>query len=283
MTVCIAALAQNGRAIVVVSDKALTYGYGQMPARQDDADVQKILPIGKSGWVILTAGDGGTCDRIARELTDEWENNHAITDDASTVAKRLQEIYRSVRDEAEEQAILAPKLLTREAWESRSHSLLPLPDEVVHRVLREMEKFSLGVALVVCGFDKNNNANLLSVGDSGVAENLTNDGIVSIDVGSDTATGRLLWEEYKRGWPLEEVLYSVFDAKAHSEQIQGVGFRWDAKIIVGKKVIAVKGSIKSLVEKVFEHFEQSPFKTRRSAEPKNWGENLRAYAQGLFR
>jgi 20S proteasome alpha/beta subunit len=45
------------RAIICVADKASTIG-----SMRDDTDVRKILRIGRSSWMALTAGDGGQCD-----------------------------------------------------------------------------------------------------------------------------------------------------------------------------------------------------------------------------
>ena len=144
------------------------------------------------------------------------------------------------------------------------------------------DEFDAGVSLLVCGFDKSG-ANIIEIGDDEVAQNVTNDGLDVIGIGADTAEGRLLYSEHKRNDPLEMVLYDTFDAKAQAEQIQGVGYQWDAQIIIGAKIFKVPPGIKSLVEGVFEASEQSPFKNRQRAFPKNWRARLKAYAQDVLK
>jgi hypothetical protein len=53
MTVCVASLASNSEAIVCIADKATT----MYDTIMSDTDVCKIVPVGKHGTHVLTAGD----------------------------------------------------------------------------------------------------------------------------------------------------------------------------------------------------------------------------------
>jgi len=250
---------------------------------QDDTDVQKILPIGKS-WMALTAGDAARCDAIVRRVAERVLTvGQSIADSANKMLMCLNEEYHLLRDELLEQQVLAPKMLTRQLWAARSSSLLPLPHSVVGGIEAEIREFRVGVDLLVCGFDKHTKANILALNGSGEATNQTNEGFGSVGSGSEVATGRLLWQGFRRKAPLSRVLYAVFDAKAHSEQILGVGYEWDCWIMVaGKPRRKLKRSIANLIEDVFEDATKSPFETK-GRKPTRWKQRLETYCRDVMK
>ena len=73
MTVCVAALANNAKAIVLISDKAITYGDNRFrPAVQGDSGgVEKLLAVGDSGWHALLAGNPTIAEAISRQMADD--------------------------------------------------------------------------------------------------------------------------------------------------------------------------------------------------------------------
>ncbi len=152
MTVCIATRAEDSRALVLVADKASTIG-----AMQDDTDAKKILRLAGSKWMALTAGNGGRCDAIVRAVSAAAASDKSLTNDASLLAKRIEHEYRALRDEIIEQNVLAPQLLTRTLWTSRSSSLLPLPNSVIGEVQDRLSEFEFNCELLFCGFDGNGN------------------------------------------------------------------------------------------------------------------------------
>jgi len=66
------------------------------------------------------------------------------------------------------------------------------------------------------------------------------------------------------------VLYDVFHAKVQAEIIVGVGYTWDAHIIVAaKKLVTVPRPVIHAIEELFEDFTMSPFdKRKQRSEPK---------------
>jgi hypothetical protein len=59
MTVCIANVAASSKAIVMVSDKAITYGDTDIDSVRlvSDTEAQKVLRIGHTFWYALIAGE----------------------------------------------------------------------------------------------------------------------------------------------------------------------------------------------------------------------------------
>ena len=81
---------------------------------------------------------------------------------------------------------------------------------------------------------------------------MTVTGFHAIGSGWDKAVSRMLFNEHKREYEVARVLYDAFDAKASAEMAAGVGFAWDAVIIMGGPVgfCDVSKNIKELIERV---------------------------------
>jgi hypothetical protein len=282
MTVCIATLAERSKAIVLVSDKAVTYGDGVAgPAMQDDTDVQKMLPLVGSQWMTLTAGTGWVCDSIIRSVESKIRNGRPFAS-ALEVSALFEESYREHYDKMMDKYVFQRMRLTRPLWAERSRELLPLPDSVTDRVSKELRKFSLNCALLICGFDPRGKANILSIDAPGIVANETNEGFSAIGSGADTATGRLLWQGFRRRESLEVVLYKTFDAKAHAELIDSVGYDWDGCIMVRGYKRMLNLATYRLVASVFEDATKSPFVTT-GRKPRRWKFKLSTYCRNILR
>lgn len=247
VTVCIAALAENSKAIVLVSDKALTIGW-----LQDDTDIQKIIPVGNTGWMTLISGRVSRCNTVIRRVEEAINNDTNISKTPSKIAMYFGQKYREYRDELIDETILAPFRLTSDLWAKRNQSLLPLSDKLAYEIQTNMREFNVECELIICGFDEYKKANIIKVGHPGISYNVTNEGFCVIGSGHETAIGRLLWQKWTRKDNLQEVIYEVFDAKAHSELIHGVGTSWDGYVIrYGLKPKKIPSKIKVPVEKLF--------------------------------
>ena len=72
MTVCIAALAAQSRAIMCIADRALTFA-GDKASAQTDSGVTKIIDIPGTNWCAMFSGEDllfpeRVLERMAREL-----------------------------------------------------------------------------------------------------------------------------------------------------------------------------------------------------------------------
>lgn len=282
MTVCIAALAERARAIVLVSDRALTFHDGYSPAMQGDTDVNKMLPIGKTGWIAMTAGDGGLCDKVVSELSNRVTQNPEIARSAIAIAACAESAYQETYEKLTIETVLQPRLLTKDLWVARSRDLLPLNEGIVRDIRKDLNEFSIGCHFLICGFDENGKAHIISLQHPGVAKNQTNSGYSAIGTGAQVAIGRLLWQETQRSDPLEVVFYEAFDAKAHAEKIQGVGYAWASRIILPGKILKPPVRIARIIEDVFNLSTISPF-VEPWKLPRRWKERLRAYRKSVMR
>jgi hypothetical protein len=273
MTVCIAAFAAKSKAIVLVSDKMLTYGDYNAIQMQSDTGVRKLLHLGDSGWEIQFAGDGAFAEKVVYQATQAYEKKPTIRDSCAEIMDCMQDAYRAVREREAHDAILRPRMLDRDlVFKRHSSELHPLSDELVAELTKELKAFQTGCILLVCGFDKSG-PHMFTLDDPGIFSSCDLPGFCAIGIGHEAATSRLLWEDVDRNNPLDLVLYDVFHAKVQAEIIVGVGYTWDAHIIVrGKKLTEVKRPVIHAIEELFEDLTLSPFdkSKRRSEAHKKW-------------
>ena len=101
MTICIAALADEGNAIVCVADKMLSFTNPLGDYAQWDSDVTKIIPIPKTSIHAFIAGSLGHCEAVLSELYDledipanKSDKNPPPDENLSDLIVSLEEVYR---------------------------------------------------------------------------------------------------------------------------------------------------------------------------------------------
>ena len=287
MTVCVAALANYGKAIVLVSDKALTYG--EFPAVQGESGgIEKILPIGDSGWQALLSGNTTIAEGIARHMTDALVADPDLAKSYPKMMDCAKSAYQQVREDAVVDQILQPLLLTKTDLISRPNTLLPIPDVLLHDAADQMRKFSAGCSLLVCGFDEQEGGRIFTVTDPGtvISHDIQDFGVIGI--GGETARARMLWDEAEREDDLDLAMYQAFEAKAYAEKVQGVGSRSDIWVMTPGKIHEIPSRILDLLERVFYHHSQMPFRKRprwepAPAPPKRWESTLRRFTREIVK
>lgn len=278
MTVCIAAIAADSKAIVCVSDKALSYG----DYIQWDADSSKMLSINNRAAVMFSGGEEGISKVLAAVASKEMD----VGSDVFATSKLFEEEYQKALDEVIQARYLNPLLLKREEYIAAiSGSSM---NEYIRTLAEEIRQFNMNCNLIVCGFASSGDAYILNINHPGIAIEMTSIGFHAIGGGWDKAISRMLWSDYKRSNPIERILYDAFDAKANAELAVGVGFKWDAAIIVPEKEpLKVPEEIKDLIESVWDEYTRSPFekwnpKTDAPPPPKSWKSKLRKFSEWML-
>ena len=250
MTVCVAALAAKAKAIVCVADKAITYD----DYIQWDADCDKIVEMNASGTVCLTSGDDESIFRIVRKLSRATGLNDSVQ--AATDAS--ERAYEEAIEEEVEKQFLKPRLLDRKSY-LRAITGSEI-NEYMLGLMKNIDDYS-AADLIIAGFTTKGEPILLEMQHPGLAADAVNSGSTAIGSGAEKAVSKLLWSSTERRHPIERVLYDAFDAKANAEMAVGVGYEWDAAVIVPGKVVRVPKRIKDLIEKAWSQHDRSPFET----------------------
>lgn len=192
MTVCVAAFAEKSKAIVMVSDKAVTYS-GTAPM-QWDTSVRKVRRIGKTFWYALLAGDPtfaldtiSTCEAILSSNSDKDLGRSALG-----MQRCMKLAYQRCRKQMVMDQVLAPRLLTPELLVARRADLQPLDPGFLAEMSEKASSLQTRCSILVCGFDEDDAPTIFAVSNPGKVGIYNLTGFHAVGVGSSVALARLL-------------------------------------------------------------------------------------------
>ena len=148
MTVCVAAICENGKAVVLAADKMMGMGYVE-----GEPDISKMRPLHKDWWVLFAGDDiPSVFDIIDYAKASLSEQGVAGADPAS-----LAQIMNSVRKgflkkrlEDAETLYLAPSGWDLERFNKEGHQLHPDAPQIRYN----LDHYAMQIELLVAGFDK---------------------------------------------------------------------------------------------------------------------------------
>jgi hypothetical protein len=248
----------------MISDKAITYGDNvYRPAMQSDTGVIKSIQIGRTSWRALVAGDPGFASSVVSAAERMIHAEKAIAASHKSMMECLSSQYARSWEQALQDRVLGPHLLDKTLFAARPSNVQPLSEQYFQTVAKQVEDFSVQCSLLVCGFDERLRAHMFSVGGTGNATDHDLTGFHAIGIGAEAAVARLLNWGADRADRLDEALYAVFDAKAHAEIIQGVGYAWDGFILTSRRSVKVPRTVQRDMDWLFDETTRSPFDRKR--------------------
>ncbi len=215
MTVCIAALYDNGKGAVLASDHMITanipIGY-----EFENEESSKIQPLNDKTYV-LSAGNVLFGDEIVQSsrITIAGEGHQHVRDIAAIVKSE----YHSFRMSFIGETCLAPRGLTLESYYGRQASLNP---HMVQLIDEAMMTLDIGVELIVVG-PTGSGYGIYVITNPGIATCVDAIGFTAIGSGAPHVTYSLLGATYKKSLGKADVEDLVRKAKEISEVAPGVG------------------------------------------------------------
>jgi hypothetical protein len=209
MTVCVAALCENGQKVVVATDCRLSYA-----GIASDSLAGKLYWFGD--WMFLYAGNPSHIELINEEL------RRCPPLERTTIYDTVLAAYHRAKSKYLAHVVLSPFDLTMEEFKAEG---LKMFGEKTHAHLSE-EIESEGVyfnehLLVVGWGDHENSANIFQIG-STTLESHALSGVAAIGSGAEVALSNLLLLKQARYSGLGNTLYAVASAKFSAEMSQDV-------------------------------------------------------------
>ena len=203
MTVCVAALCENGRKIVSATDWRLSYG-----GVASDAAAGKMIWFGD--WQFMYAGIPDQTNLIFEELRPRAKFDRASVNDA------VLDAYRKAKARFCAHAILSQYDLTME--EFKKEGLKIFGEETFARLTQAIERHGayFNEHLLIAGFgDSPNAAHLFQVGSDTSSPTLG--GAAAIGSGAEIAMSTLVNLKQARYRSLGDTIYAVAAAKFSAE------------------------------------------------------------------
>jgi hypothetical protein len=285
MTVCIAAIAEKGKAIVCIADRSLTFK-GVAANTETDSGVTKIVPIPKTNWCAMFSGDSLTFPERVLGLVTE-----------AVIAKKPAEVTRKfIEDEVKvafekcwerevEDQILKPNLLSVAAFTAKEKDARLADTKFIATISDHIANYQHVCSMAFCGFDSAG-AHIVGASTPCQIDPYDWQGFLAIGAGEDSARNQLIWSEYEKEDDLDSVLYDVFNAKVATEVLQGVGYQWDWRVIVPHaRPKPIPKKIDRLIDRVWTVYNRSPYapKLKRLGRlPRNWKKQISDYTSSLL-
>jgi hypothetical protein len=238
MTCCVAALADNARTIILVSDRQL--GSRLISTDPETVKTKQVHPR----WWLMYAGNDiapifSIADAIQAELLD-LSGGQAAVDAGTTVIPEIVKVEKGVKKcvERERQTQIEAVYLRPRGWslETFQQQAPSLPKSLVTQTIEQLYGHDMPIELLLAGFDRLGYGYLFTIyGNSMYPRRHDNPGYAAIGSGGEAA---MYWMGYRDiGYASEsrEVLYSAIEGKYFAELSLGVGEYTDVFILRADK------------------------------------------------
>jgi hypothetical protein len=195
----------------------------------------KMEVLGANWWGLL-AGDVSRAQRLLvgyREvLSPPFPRNISGT---SELLKLLQGPPRRMRAQLLDEHVYGRFAVTYEDFLARGKD--QFPEEIFRSSIYEVAQITLECELIVCGFDKEQNARLFHVDSLGnVSEHQH---FLAIGTGSSNALAMLYHRQQYEFFPKERTIYHVYEAKKFGELAPGVGRQTEVFALSAEEFLVV--------------------------------------------
>ncbi len=228
MTVCIAAIAENGKKVVLATDKMITANaFGGYEV--DESGTKKIIKLSDNTRFLLS---GST--PFAIEIAESAKKKIHGTKSVRQIAELVKEEYHLFRKKWIEEGILIPRgIKSLEDYYSQHQKLQPTLTQQIDQLIAQANN-NFQVQIMVVGFDADGcsmfvvNNNLPIIQDSML-------GYSVVGSGENIAGYVLLDSGYNKSLDVKKVEELVKIAKNKSEKAQGVGRETDIEVLDSEK------------------------------------------------
>jgi len=228
MTVCIAAICESGKKIVVAADRMLTF---PSPTNLEfETAEQKIVGLAPS-CIALASGNTAYATQILDNTRQKLGGNQSPP--IGQVLEIVRTEYISTRMVKTDETVTASLGADYARFLQKGGTLpnyLQVQPAVFQQLFMITQQFNLGVDIIVAGID-DLGAHISVVTNPGTLFSLDKLGYSAIGTGGMHATIHLLLSGHTSGRTFLETLYDVYVAKKASEVAPGVGQATDLAVI----------------------------------------------------
>jgi hypothetical protein len=227
MTICIAALCDDGKNCIVGADREIT-----ATSLSLEFDHEKKIEVLTGPCVVMASGDS----LLAVEVIEKTQDKILPLADKTVrnIAETLKNVYMATHLERAESVILRPRGLTLIEYQQNGAQRLPL--QIYLNIDQQFWTFGLAVVeFLVAGVDATG-AHIFRIHYDGIAggswlEWCDRLGFRAIGSGAMHSSILLSLEEHTRQATIDQAIYNVYAAKKSAEVAPGVGPSTDVAVV----------------------------------------------------
>jgi ATP-dependent protease HslVU (ClpYQ) peptidase subunit len=261
MTVCIGALCEAGKSIVIAADRMVTFG-PPMSLQAEPPTLRKIFNAGQSCVMLFSGGVPDGEELISNVvLTLGGSRNHLV----AQVAEIVRNSYVKLKTKRVEENILGP-LLGSDYATFRTLVAQSSSSQLLQQVLGMIMQHNLQLEILIAGTDATG-GHLFAVTHPGQILSVNMVGYAAIGSGGMHAAVALSLGGHTAAATLCDAVFNVYEAKKAAEVAPGVGNLTDIAIVKNGQIFGIKHDLLDILEEV--HKEKptlSPEETQRIKE-----------------
>jgi len=242
MTVCIAAICDEGKKVVASSDRMITIS---MPPIEYEHAVPKIEKVFKS-CVALTSGSALEHTELCREVENRISGMSAPS--TRTIVDKIVECYIERRRRKIEEEILKSRGFS---FDTFYPNLKNLPPEIGITIDSRIESYNFNLEILAAGVDKIG-GHVYQIDNPGTASCFDALGYGSVGSGWHHAVYSLIGNNYTCLVPLKEAAYLVYESKRRAESAPGVGRDTDMCVITKDGITTLSEETMRSLNEIYE-------------------------------
>lgn len=233
MTTCVAAVCDDGNAIVLVADKMIGVGY-----IESELEITKMRPLHREWWMLFAGDDISPVFDIVDYAKSRIDQTKPAT--IAEVQEAVKAAFAQKRMDNAEALYLGPIGWDIGRFNREGNSLLSDFSEIKAKI----NDYALNIELLVAGFDSEKGCLFALCGygeNRGIPTRSDIPGFDAVGSGSVAAMTMMYYRDlsYKTG--VREAVYYALEGKYFGEQASGVGASTDLFVArPGKELIQVK-------------------------------------------
>lgn len=242
LTVCIAAAAANGTAVVAASDRMLSAHFLSLEFDHPDAKIDLLGPT----CVGLSSGDAlptGELFSAAYGVSTQLQNPQV-----GQIAEQIKEQYSALRKKRIEEQLFRPRGITVDEF-YQGGLIQRFPPEVAMSLDHHVQTMEFGVELIIAGVD-GNGAHIFGISDPGVASSYDRVGYHAIGSGMSHALLSLVGTAQHWSHGINQTVFNVYRAKRQAEAAPGVGRAIEMRVVT-------VGGCRTVTETEFDQLEEA--------------------------
>jgi 20S proteasome alpha/beta subunit len=269
MTICIAAICERGRALVLAADREIGVGYTSTEFVDG-----KWHPLYRDWYMGISGIVSNATDVIARAWTLEPRKPDAPPELLSSLSiqSHIQKAYQTARLLKAEAKHLSNRGWTLE--EFKKDGAKQLPSTTFANIDAQIAHFDFDADLIVCGFGHGDEGpSILTVRNPGVAVDHSKIGFWSVGSGATAAQVSLFAREYSWAFSAEKAAYCVLEAKLAAQHAAGVGDTTDIYLLArGSQAIAIQPDSMKVMKRIWAELKPREYSPEHWAEMQNLNE-----------
>jgi hypothetical protein len=243
MTICIAAICDCHKTIVVASDRMLTANFLALEFEHPDS---KFEPLSDC-CVGLTAGDALAHTQLFRSCR---QYIHQLkSPKIELIADTVKEQFVALRKKRAEEEVLQPRGITLDQFYGGGF-INRIPADLAMMLDRSIERSSFPLSILIAGVD-DSGAHIYGIEDPGMVNCFDGLGYGAIGSGDRHSLYSIVDNNHSSQLGLSQTVFLVYEAKKRAELAPGVGQAIEMAIITDKGIRELNKGEKSQLEKIY--------------------------------